>query len=134
MPLHVTHSADDGPLQVPHEASHGSHTPQLAAYLPTGVQSEGQSMQYAAGTSKPQPPGGLLKGYAAAQLVQSEEREEGEGCVDVDHPEHGVQESHDALYLDLGEQRVMADPRPGCLPRAHARIERCALPYHGGPW
>lgn len=37
VPLHVMQSLLAGPLHVPHVEWHGAHTPELLAYLPTGV-------------------------------------------------------------------------------------------------
>ena len=63
VPLHVMHSVLVGPLQVPHEASQGSHTPLLLAYLPTGV--------HAARQLPSRVPRMLKKGVAAEHDVQS---------------------------------------------------------------
>ena len=55
--VQLRHSVLAGPLQVPHAASHGSHTLFVSAHLPAGVQDARHE------------PGGSEKGVAAAQLV-----------------------------------------------------------------
>lgn len=63
VPLHVMHSVLAGPLHVPQELSHGSHTPLLLACLPMGVHEARQLPRRV--------PSRLKKGVAAAHDVQS---------------------------------------------------------------
>ena len=59
--VQLRHWLAEGPEHVPQEPSHGSHTDDELAYLPTGVH-EARQVLWA----------GSMKGVAVAQLVQSE--------------------------------------------------------------
>lgn len=63
VPLQVTHWELDGPEHVPHEAWHGSQTPLVLAYLPTGMQDARQLPRRV--------PSWLKNGVAAEHEVQS---------------------------------------------------------------